>query len=115
MKSNEEVPVIVNGSGYRPYDIGVLVKVRLPQERKTSGGIILNSSVEAVSVEASQVGVIVALGELAYKGASEDAPKIGDEVFFVRYAGQMIYPWQSDDESHYRAMDFHDVRLIRSK
>lgn len=115
MTSEKERPDSPNGSGYRPYDIGVLVRVKEPQEKATKGGIILSSSMEAVSIEASQVGTIVAMGKCAYEGAADDAPQIGDEVYFVRYAGQMIYPWQSEDEKHYRAMDFHDIRLIRRR
>lgn len=101
-----------NTSGYRPYDIGVLVKIDKPQEKTTKGGIILTSQTEAVSIEASQSGVIVDMGLLAFSG-QEDAPRIGDAVFFAKYAGQMIYPTQSDDEDTYRAMDYHDIRLIK--
>lgn len=104
----------LNTSGYKPYDIGVMVKIKPPADKVTKGGIILNSSIDAVSIEAVQKGILVDKTELAFSGIA-DAPEIGDEVLFVKYAGQFLYPHMTDDEGSYRIMDSTDIRLIRSK
>jgi len=103
-----------NTSGYNPYDIGVLVRINPPQEKKTSGGIILQANVDAVNIEAVQCGELIATGKLAFSGV-EDPPQIGDQVFFAKYSGQFLYSYQTNDEKNYRVMDSHDIRLIRSK
>lgn len=109
----------MNTSGFKPYDIGILVKIKEPEEKQTKGGIILSSKAEAVSIEASQTGTIVDMGALAFIGDDghpyKDSPKVGDQVFFKKYSGQFIYSHQSDDEQNYRAMDCHDVRLIKEQ
>ena len=104
----------LNTSGYKPYDIGVIVKINPPEEKTTKGGIILQSKIDAVSIEAVQKGILVDKTDLAFSGI-KDAPEIGDEVLFVKYAGQFLYPYMTDDEQHYRTMDSTDIRLIRSK
>lgn len=109
----------MNNSGFKPYDIGVLVQVQAPQEKKTKAGIILDSKIEAVSIEAVQSGKLVDMGGLAFRNSDgtlyADAPKVGDEVFFVKYAGQFISSLQSEDGNTYRAMDCHDIRLIKER
>ena len=104
----------MNQSGYKPYDIGVLVQIEPPEEKKSSGGIILTSDVDARNIEAVQKGVLVESGALAFSGVS-DAPSVGDTVFFAKYAGQFLYSHQTDNEENYRIMDSHDIRAIRSK
>lgn len=105
---------MTNKSGYKPYNIGVLVRIFPPEERKTKGGIILQSDVEAVSITAVQRGELVEVGALAFAD-SIDKPEVGDTVFFAKYAGQFLYSTETDDEQTYRVMDDHDIRLIRSK
>lgn len=104
----------LNTSGWSPYDIGVLIKIEPPVEKKTKGGIILDSKIDAVSIEAVQKGVLVDVCDMAFKGVN-DAPQIGDEVFFVKYAGQFLYSHMTDNEQSYRLMDSMDIRAKRSK
>nr|ASN63796.1 co-chaperonin GroES [uncultured virus] len=103
-----------NTSGWKPFDIGVLIQVKEPEEKKTKGGIILQSKVDAISIEAVQKGVLIDASDTAFNGVA-DAPKIGDEVFFVKYAGQFLYQHVTDDELTYRMMDSTDIRAKRSK
>lgn len=103
-----------NTSGWKPFDIGVLIQVKEPEEKKTKGGIILQSKVDAISIEAVQHGVLIDACENAFNGVP-DAPKIGDEVFFVKYSGQFLYSHMTDDELSYRMMDSTDIRAKRSK
>jgi co-chaperonin GroES (HSP10) len=102
-----------NTSGWKPYDIGVLVKILPPEEKKTSGGIILGAEIDAVSIEAVQNGVLVDAGELAT--ADGDAPQVGEQVLFAKYSGQFLYSHMTDDEGTYRLMDCTDIRAKRSK
>ena len=102
-----------NTSGWLPFDIGVLIQVIQPEDKTTKGGIILHSKVEAVSIEAVQKGVLIDASDTAFNGVA-DAPQIGDEVFFVKYAGQFLYPHMTDDEQTYRMMDSTDIRAKRS-
>lgn len=103
-----------NNSGYKPFDIGVLVKINPPEEKRTKGGLILTSQVDAVSIEAVQKGELVECGHLAFEGV-DNAPKVGDTIFFAKYSGQFLYPHMTDDEENYRVMDYTDIRLIKEK
>ena len=103
----------LNTSGWKPYDIGVLVKIEKPAEKKTAGGIILQSAIDAVSVEAVQNGILVDTGEVGFTGI-DDAPSIGETVLFAKYSGQFLYSHMTDDEQEYRLMDYSDVRAKRS-
>lgn len=74
-----------------------------PIEVKSEGGIILHASKdEKDRQQAGQVwGTLVAVGETAFTGAdwqrkdeegkfipNENAPEVGDKVFYSRYSGQ---------------------------
>ena len=104
----------LNTSGWKPYDIGVLVKVLPPEEKVTSGGIILQSKIEAVSIEAVQQGVLVDTGGVGFEGI-KDAPEMGETVVFAKYSGQFLYSHMTEDEQTYRLMDSLDIRAKRSK
>jgi len=104
----------LNTSGWRPYDIGVLVKIPKPEDKTTKGGIILQSKIDAVSVEAVQRGILVDVGNVGFTGI-DDAPEVGEEVFFAKYSGQFLYSHMTDDEGEYRLMDSLDIRAKRSK
>jgi len=103
----------LNTSGWKPYDIGVLVKISKPEDKVTKGGIILQSKVDAVSVEAVQKGILVDVGNMGFTGI-DDAPVINEEVFFAKYSGQFLYSHMTDDEGEYRLMDSLDIRAKRS-
>ena len=103
-----------NTSGWKPYDIGVLVKIAKPADKKTKGGIILQSAIDAVSVEAVQNGILVDTGKVGFTGI-DDAPELGETVLFAKYSGQFLYSHMTDDEQEYRLMDSLDVRAKRSK
>lgn len=100
-----------NTSGFKPFDIGVLVEILPPEEKTTKGGIILTSQTDAISIEAVQRGILVDKAKNAFNGV-EDAPEIGDTVFFAKYSGQFLYSYMTADEKEYRVMDSHDIRLI---
>jgi chaperonin GroES len=67
---------------------GECVLVRLHKvEEKSSGGIMLVSSTQDKNQLAQQIGVLVDAGDEAMKSPNLKGIKIGDNVFFPRYAG----------------------------
>ncbi len=73
---------------FRPLDDRVLVRQSDPEE-KTTGGIILPDSAK----EKPQAGNVIAVGpgKLLDSGArGEVSVKVGDEVFYGKYAGTEI-------------------------
>lgn len=99
----------LNKSGWLPYDSAVIIRLIEPQEKKSKGGVLLTSSIDAVSLDAVQKGYLVAMGTRAFEEI-EDAPKLGDEVFFIKYSGEFIPKYMSNDDCPYRIMESHDIR-----
>ncbi len=78
----------------RPLYWRVLVMIREPEEI-SQGGIILTKALRDVEAFLTYVGMVVAIGGLAYKAvtraklnvAHERNPKLGDKVVFFKHAG----------------------------
>lgn len=78
----------------RPLYWRVLVMIREPEEI-TPGGIILTKALRDVEAHLTYVGMVVAIGKLAYKAVArnqlklkhERNPKLGDKVVFYKHAG----------------------------
>lgn len=89
---------------FAPMEARVLVHVDKLEE-KTEAGIILNSSESHNRQEmAHDVGIIIALGPVAFSNLDEDAPVIGDRVMFNSYAGNK----KEIDGEVYRYINDHD-------
>lgn len=78
-----------------PVPIGYRLLVALPEvEEKTKGGIIITDKVREAEKVASVVGLVVSMGDLAYKDESKfpTGPwcKEGDYVIFRSYSGTRI-------------------------
>lgn len=98
-----------NESGFVPIGDRVLVMPDAAAQ-KTSGGIDLPDSVIEKQAFASQTGVVVEMGEGAFKWNADRArvfegkkPEVGSRVFFDRYAGGDIH--RGRDGKMYRIMD----------
>jgi len=99
-----------------PCGTKVLVKI-LPVEEKSSGGIIIESNVSKKrEQDARDLGVIISMGPLAYrgykacldlKGPKDWGVKIGDTVEFRRFDGKRPRPDEYCDD--YRYIDDEDV------
>ena len=86
----------------------IVVKVTKVDE-KTEGGLFLIKDHVAREQNAVSEGEIVDLGPTAYDWMDqEDAPKIGEHVFFVKYAG--IGKTINDEE--YRIINDEDIYAI---
>lgn len=109
-----------NGSGLRPVEFKVLVKPEAKytnkevvggiEHRKTAGGILIPQEVTERDDAASAEGEIVDIGGRAFEDFGEPRPRVGDEVFFGRYAGQVV---EGDDGDEYRLLQDKDVAAIK--
>ncbi len=104
-----------NASGILPIGDRVLV---LPDKApgKTDGGIHLTEQQQDRDGLAAETGVLVAIGEAAWKWNSDRTrpydgtkPQIGQRVWFERYAGAVQY---GKDGVAYRLMDDKAVGAV---
>lgn len=74
----------------RPLEYKVLIEL-LPENEQTKGGIFLPQSTIDRQEMAREVGILKDVGALAFQDPDwPDAPKVGDKVFFDRYAGSLV-------------------------
>lgn len=68
----------------------ILIKVD-PVETKTASGIIVSLN-EKREQAAAEIGTVVDIGSTAFKdyGESPDLIKVGDRVYFAKYAGKVV-------------------------
>mgnify|MGYP003148072126 CR=1 FL=1 len=83
--------------GIVPIEYKVLIE---PEEvsDKSSGGMFIPPNVQDRQQEAQERGVLIAVSEAAFTGEGWPGrtPKVGEKVFFNKYAGSTI-PWKDDD------------------
>lgn len=96
-----------NESGVAPVGDSVLILID-DSVTKTAGGIELPENLQEHHKAAAETGVMVAVGEGAFKYSSDRArefvgrkPKAGDRVYYQRYAGQIVI---GQDGLEYRVM-----------
>lgn len=96
----------------QPIEFNVLVKPQTVEE-KTKGGIILSDVTKEADKYAQQRGEIVALSPLAFSYADWPAgttlPKVGDEVFFGKYAGTLV---KDDDGNEFRLVKDKEIAAV---
>lgn len=73
-----------------PFLHRVLVKLK-PVEKTTESGIIIPDMTTRKEQAATEEGIIVAVGETFGKDYGATViPKVGDKVYFAKYAGKFI-------------------------
>jgi len=81
-----------------------------PFEEVTSGGIVLaiDPKKERLAVES---GTIVSVGDTAFSGdfKTENPPKVGDRVYYAKYAGKVI---KDTDKVEYLILNDEDVIAV---
>lgn len=103
-----------NESGVRPIGTSVLVLMDLVSQQTTGGIHLPPEKIEQMDM-ASETGVIVALGEAAFRYYGDGtkwtgaAPVPGDRVFVERYAGRQV---MGRDQRQYRLMEYTCVAGI---
>jgi chaperonin GroES len=94
----------VNKSGIEPVEYKVLIKPKKVEE-KTQGGIILPDQARDKEKFATQEGVLVAVGAIAFSEPSWlRCPRVSETVMFDRYAGGLV-----------KGLDGEEYRLINDK
>lgn len=75
----------------------ILIKVD-PVETKTASGIIVSLN-EKREQAAAEIGTVVDIGSTAFKdyGETPDLVKIGDRVYFAKYAGKLVKDTNEDE------------------
>ena len=110
MLSKEEILAKFKPVGYR-----VLVEVPVIAE-KTEGGILLSNKYREKEEMGGQVGEVLAMGDEAFKGHEKFGKnpwyKVGDKVFFTRYAGTRMFI--KGMENHLRSLADEDIHMVVS-
>lgn len=100
----------MNKSGIQPVEYKVLIEPEAVEE-KTAGGIILAPTTQEKDKMAQVRGVLVAVGGNAFDEWSGLIPKVGDKVYFGKYAGFIV---NGADDKEYRLTNDKDVAAIIS-
>lgn len=76
-------------------------------ETKTASGIVLAIN-EKREQAAAESGIIISIGSTAFKdyGESPDLLKVGDKVFFAKYAGKTV---KDSDGSEFIILNDEDI------
>ena len=98
-----------NESGIIPVEYKCLIKVK-DKEKKTQGGIIIPDTVGDRYHEASEVGIFIAAGGLAFTAPDWPVrPEPGMKVMFDRYAGSVQ---EGKDGKKYRMVNDKELGAI---
>lgn len=96
-----------NESKIRPVEYKVLIEPEIVEE-KTTGGIILTPTTKDREQMAQVRGLLIAIGGNAFEDW-ENKPKIGDKVYFGKYAGYIV---KGNDGKEYRLCNDKDICAI---
>lgn len=97
-----------NKSGLSPVEYKILI---LPEEveRKTETGIILTDKVTDREKMAQVRGKLIAVGGNAFEDWQDPIPKVGDSVYYAKYAGLIV---KGKDDVEYRLANDKDITAI---
>ncbi len=98
-------------TGLRPIGFKVIIK---PEEvdEKTVGGIIIPEAVKEQEKHAVTKGVLIEVADQAFtyaEIAEPNKPKVGDTVYYSRYAGTSI---KGNDGQEYRLCNDEDITAV---
>jgi len=80
-----------NDWGFQPIDVKVLIEVEELDRYAGKEGIIIIPDTVHDKFQVAQIkGQIVAMGGEAFYDVKDPIPKIGDKVYFAKYAGVVI-------------------------
>lgn len=67
-------------------------------EKKTASGIILTDTTTRKEAAATEEGTILAIGDTFGKDfGAQTLPKVGDKIYFAKYAGKFIKDENEED------------------
>jgi chaperonin GroES len=77
---------VKNQSGIQPLGYRVLVRPDALEE-KTKGGIVIAQTIKETHDRAQQTGILVAVGEGAWRDYAKPWAEVGQRVMFAKYGG----------------------------
>lgn len=98
----------INTSGLQPVEYKILIEPE-EVEQKSAGGIVLAVATTEKEKMAQVRGKLIAVGGNAFEDWSDPKPKIGDSVYFAKYAGYVI---KGIDAKEYRLANDKDVSAV---
>jgi len=105
----------MNTSGIQPVEYKILILPEQAEEtdetlkRAKAAGLVLVDKTTEREKMAQVKGRLVAAGGNAFEDWAGRAPKVGDAVYFAKYAGYVI---KGDDGQEYRLCNDKDVSAI---
>jgi chaperonin GroES len=93
----------INTSGLSPVEYKILIEPE-EVEQKSAGGIVLATVTTEKEKMAQVRGKLIAVGGNAFEDWKEPIPKVGDKVYYAKYAGIAV-----------KGKDGQDFRLANDK
>ncbi len=97
-----------NTSGMQPVEYKILICPEVVEEA-SRGGIILAAKTTEREAMAQVKGKLIAAGGNAFEDWAEPKPKVGDIVWFAKYAGYVV---KGDDGKEMRLCNDKDIAAI---
>ena len=98
----------MNTSGLQPVEFKILIEPE-DVEQKSAGGIVLLDKITDREKMAQVRGKLVAIGGNAFEDWNGTVPKVGDTIYYAKYAGIAV---KGKDEQDYRLANDKDVTAI---
>lgn len=98
----------VNTSGLAPVEYKVLIQPE-DVEKVSAGGIVMATTTTDRDRMAQVKGRLVAVGGSAFTDWGGLLPKVGDSVYYAKYAGLMV---KGEDGKEYRLANDKDITAI---
>ena len=80
---------MINTSGLSPVEYKILIEPE-EVEQKSAGGIVLAIATTEKEKMAQVRGRLIAVGGNAFEDWNEPIPRVGDKVYYAKYAGKWI-------------------------
>lgn len=106
---------VMHGKKFQPIEYKVLVKPDLVEETDDTIKRFKALGIEVPQAEKDRekmrqiTGTLLACGGKAFEDFGDPSPKVGDKVYFAKYAGLVL---ESDDKTEYRLMSDKDITAV---
>lgn len=97
-----------NPSGLQPCEYKILIEPE-EVEQKSAGGIIMAPATTDKEKQAQVRGKLIAIGGNAFADWYEPIPKVGDSIWYAKYAGLVV---KGSDGRDYRLANDKDCAAI---
>jgi chaperonin GroES len=98
----------MNTSGLQPCEYKILIDP-MEVDQVSAGGIVLAPATTDKEKQAQVRGRLIAVGGNAFEDWREPIPRVGDLVWYAKYAGLVV---KGDDAREYRLTNDKDVAAI---